>query len=257
MDKNQGYSILKTIMLENGRGFALGENPREAQPFVTWACYDDEHGVRQYEWGHYGSDRAAREADLDDRVREYQQFYKVEIDHTEAPGLYKYYSTQRPVDVGTFPKPPRNAPDEIVNYDLRIPVEDGAFQAWGHLTYTRPLSNEQMRDYELRPFRDNPDLQRRMRDQAQVVGRWEDQEQRPEWQRVTEYRPELRMYVPTKYTSWEQLEYCIRLINARQAARRKEPPRPIAEQMKEAQRQTNASRGPNQPKKNAPDREDR
>ena len=39
----------------------------------------------------------------------------------EAPGLYKYYSTQRPVDIGTFPKPPRNAPDEIVNYDRRIP----------------------------------------------------------------------------------------------------------------------------------------
>ena len=25
MDKNQGYSILKAVMLENGRGFALGE----------------------------------------------------------------------------------------------------------------------------------------------------------------------------------------------------------------------------------------
>ena len=27
MDKNQGYSILKAVMLENGRGFALGEHP--------------------------------------------------------------------------------------------------------------------------------------------------------------------------------------------------------------------------------------
>ena len=27
MDKNQGYAILKAVMLENGRGFALGENP--------------------------------------------------------------------------------------------------------------------------------------------------------------------------------------------------------------------------------------
>lgn len=158
MDKNQGYSILKTIMLENGRGFALGEHPTAPSPYVTWACYDDEHGVRQYEWGHYGSDRAALEADLDDRVREYRQFYKVGIDHTEAPGLYKYYSTQRPVDIGTFPKPPRNAPDEVVNYDLRIPVEDGAFQAWGHLTYTRPLTERQVLDYELRPSRDNPRL---------------------------------------------------------------------------------------------------
>ena len=44
-------------------------------------------------------------------------------DRTEAPGFYKYYSTQRPVDIGTFPKPPHNAPAEIVNYDRRSPVE--------------------------------------------------------------------------------------------------------------------------------------
>ena len=141
MDINQGYSILKAVMLENGRGFALGLNPKAPQPFVTWACYDDEHGIRQYEWGHYGSDRAALEQDLADRVREYREFYKVNVHHIEAPGLYKYYSTQRPVDIGTYPKPPHNAPDEIVNHDTRIPVEGRPFQAWGHLTYTRPLSN--------------------------------------------------------------------------------------------------------------------
>ena len=120
MDINQGYSILKAVMLENGRGFALGEHPTAPSPYVTWACYDDAHGKRQYEWGHYGNDRAALEADLTDRVQEYQRLYKVEIDHIEAPGLYRYYSTQRPVDIGTFPKPPHNAPDEIVNYDLRF-----------------------------------------------------------------------------------------------------------------------------------------
>ena len=27
MDKNQGYAILKAVMLENGRGFALGTIP--------------------------------------------------------------------------------------------------------------------------------------------------------------------------------------------------------------------------------------
>ena len=60
MDKNQGYVILKAVMLENGRGFALGENPKAVEPFVTWACYDDKvSGKREYEWGHYGKDRAA------------------------------------------------------------------------------------------------------------------------------------------------------------------------------------------------------
>ena len=138
-------------MLENGRGFALGHHPTAPSPYVTWACYDDKNGQRQYEWGHYGNDLAAMEQDFSDRVKDYQRLYYVGIVQTEAPGLYKYYSTQRPVDIGTFPKPPHNAPDEIVNYDRRIPVEGGAFLAWGHLTYTRPLTEKEASDYELRP----------------------------------------------------------------------------------------------------------
>ena len=49
MDKNQGYEIIKAIMLENGRGFALGHHPTAPSPYVTWACYDDKDGQRQYE----------------------------------------------------------------------------------------------------------------------------------------------------------------------------------------------------------------
>ena len=41
MDKNQGYEIIQAVMLENGRGFALGHNPAAPSPYVTWACYDD------------------------------------------------------------------------------------------------------------------------------------------------------------------------------------------------------------------------
>lgn len=114
--------------------------------------------MRQYEWGHYGDNRVALEQDLAERVREYQRLFHVEVEHIETPGLYKYYSTQRPVDIGTYPKPPHNAPDEIVNYEGRVPVEGGTFQAWGHLTYTRPLTEREMADYELRPSRDNPRL---------------------------------------------------------------------------------------------------
>ena len=162
MDKNQGYAILKAVMLENGRGFALGEHPTAPSPYVTWACYDDEHGIRQYEWGHCGNDLAALESDLADRVREYQRRFGVKIVQVEAPSLYKYYSTQWPVDIGTFPKPPHNAPDEIVNYDQRVPVEGGAFLAWGHLTYTKPLTEKAVAACELRPAPDNPDLLRRV-----------------------------------------------------------------------------------------------
>ena len=87
----------------------------------------------------------------------------------EAPGLYKYYSTQRPVDIGTFPKPPHNAPDEIVNYDQRIPVEGGAFVAWGHLTYTKPLTEKQASDYELRPAPNISELRRESGDRPRSI----------------------------------------------------------------------------------------
>ena len=73
-----------------------------------------------------------------------------------APGLqengrYRYYSTQRPVDIGTFPKPADNKPVEIHNYDSRIPVEDGSMLAWGYLEYAKPLTEKEAGDYELKP----------------------------------------------------------------------------------------------------------
>ncbi len=160
MNKNCGYTILKAVMLENGRGFALGERPTDLARYVTWACYDDEKGKRQYEWGHYWNDRDKAVADLLERVRDYQEQFHVEVKSVEAPGLYKYYSTQRPVDIGTYPKGPGNKPDEICNFDRRIPVEGGAFLAWGYLTYTRPLTEQDIFDYELRPSPENPDLRR-------------------------------------------------------------------------------------------------
>jgi hypothetical protein len=59
-----------------------------------------------------------------------------------APGLqengnYRYYSTQRPVDLGSFPKPQDNPVVEIHNYDAdsRVPVENGMIQAWGYVEY--------------------------------------------------------------------------------------------------------------------------
>ena len=87
MDKNQGYAILKAVMLENGRGFALGENPTAPSPYVTWACYDDKNGQRQYEWGHYGNDLTAMEKDFADRVQDYQRLFKVKIVQIEAPAF--------------------------------------------------------------------------------------------------------------------------------------------------------------------------
>nr|WP_325299202.1 hypothetical protein [uncultured Dysosmobacter sp.] len=194
MDKNQGYEIQQAVLFDNGRGMAFGAHPREG--FVTWQ-FTEEAGKRDYYWGHYHSDKATAEKEFTERGADYMRRFAVKVVQIEAPGLYKYYSTQRPVDIGTFPKPPRNAPDEIVNYEGRVPVEGGAFQAWGHLTYTRPLTDREVADYELRPA-------------PEVAGLW-----------------------------------------------REESPRPIAEQMAEAQKLAGEQRAQPGPDKNAPDRDDR
>ena len=106
MDKNQGYEIIKAVMLENGRGFALGHHPTAPSPYVTWACYDDKDGQRQYEWGHYGSDRAALEQDFAARVQEYQRLYNVDVKQTEAPGLTSIILPSAPWTLGHSPSRP-------------------------------------------------------------------------------------------------------------------------------------------------------
>lgn len=63
---------------------------------------------------------------------------------------HKYYSTQRPIDIGTFPKPAGNYPTEFVNFEERTWVENGAFMAWGYLIYRYPLTVKEMLDYGLR-----------------------------------------------------------------------------------------------------------
>ena len=83
---------------------------------------------------------------------------------------YKYYSTQRPVDIGTFPKEKDNPPIRIENYEGRIWVEHDTRLAWGELTYSQPLSEKELYSYELKPSRDNPDVRRLMDEQAQAVG---------------------------------------------------------------------------------------
>lgn len=64
--------------------------------------------------------------------------------------MYRYYSTLRSVEIGTFPKPEDNRPMEIRNFETRIEVENGAFKAWGYVDYLKPLTVEQIREYELR-----------------------------------------------------------------------------------------------------------
>ena len=65
-------------------------------------------------------------------------------------GMYRYYSTQRPVAPGTFPKEKGN-PVDIKNYDERIDIPAEGLKAWGYVEYEKPLTEKQASDYELKP----------------------------------------------------------------------------------------------------------
>lgn len=154
-----GYEIRESVVFTNDRGFAWAENPNAPQPFVTWQL-TEENGQRDYYWGHYTDAEHKARRDFELRSVEHQTQYGVakRSIYPEMP-LYNYFSTQRPVDIGTFPKT-ANGPVSFVNFDERMPVEDGAFRAWGILTYSAPLTEKQLDDYELRAAKDNPDRQR-------------------------------------------------------------------------------------------------
>ena len=93
--------------------------------------------------GNYSNDRKSAERNCADRMGEHMNRFSAEFRQLEVPGLYKYYSTQRPVDIGTFPKPRDNQPDKIVNFDWRVPVEGDAFLFWDCPTYTKPLARKE------------------------------------------------------------------------------------------------------------------
>lgn len=63
---------------------------------------------------------------------------------------YRYYSTQRPVGPGTFPQ--KDGREWIVNFfGGKIQCEEIDREAWGYIEYPSPLTDEEIRDYELTP----------------------------------------------------------------------------------------------------------
>ncbi len=63
----------------------------------------------------------------------------------------KYYSTQRPITPGSFPKPEGNAVVEIVNFDSPTECKEIGRKAWGCIEYERPLSEDEAKRWELTP----------------------------------------------------------------------------------------------------------
>lgn len=222
-DRVHGYEVKRSILFENDRGFALAENPNAPQPFVTWQ-FTEENGKRDYYWGHYtkSADTAAR--DYEARISDYRKDYGM-----SEKAAYKYYSTQRPIDIGTFPKT-ENGPARIVNFDMREGVEQGQFEAWGYLVYNTPLTEKQIDDYELRAAPDNPDVKKRMREISQVVGEWEDVRKAPDHLRFTTWYPDFGMFIKKDYVTPEQMEE--RYKHAIESRGRTEQKKSIAGQLK-------------------------
>ena len=261
MEINAGYVIRRTILFDNQSGFALGENLKAPNPYVTWQ-FNDWDGSRNYFWGHYMDDPDMAERDLRHRAEDYQRRYHMrEVGQAQEKATYKYYSTQRPIDVGKYPKSYFNRPIHMDIYPGRQQVPGESFQAWGAILYTQPLTEQEMEDYELRPSRDNLDIRRQMDAQAQVVGKWEDAHHVPEQKRLTWFHPDFGSYVPNYFVTPEQLADFAAGVGRQEAAKArkeaKEKPAPISQQMRDAQAQAEAERSPAAPKKDAPDRGDR
>lgn len=61
--------------------------------------------------------------------------------------MKKYYSTQRPVSIGTFPS--GKDVRMIVNFDNRSYVDAIGRMAYGYIVFDEPLSDKEVTDYEL------------------------------------------------------------------------------------------------------------
>jgi hypothetical protein len=65
--------------------------------------------------------------------------------------VYRYYSTERPISLGTYPKAKDNVPVNIENFNIREYVPEIGYEAYGYLEYEHKLTDKQIFDYELYP----------------------------------------------------------------------------------------------------------
>ena len=209
---------------------------------------------------HHWESTMRKDCWTDERRAAKGRYHVFEVEQAPDKETYKYYSTQRPIDMGTYPKSYFNRPVHMDIYFNRQQVQGEAFQAWGAITYAQPLTEQEMRDYELRPSRENLDIRRQMDAQAQVVGKWEDAHHAPEQKRLTWFYPDFGSYVVKEYVTPEQLSIRARGVERQAAAKahkQEKGKQPIAEQLKAAQREAQEHQGPEAPKKKAPDRGER
>lgn len=61
----------------------------------------------------------------------------------------RYYSTQRPICPGSYPKPPENRILMIHNYECKTYCEEIGLEVWGFIEYEKPLTTEETNRWEL------------------------------------------------------------------------------------------------------------
>ncbi|MCC8066811.1 MAG: hypothetical protein LIO94_06890 [Clostridiales bacterium] len=61
--------------------------------------------------------------------------------------MTKYYSTQRPISIGTFPS--GHKIEALVNFDQRSFVENIGRPAWGYIIFKDELTEDEAKQYEL------------------------------------------------------------------------------------------------------------
>ncbi len=70
--------------------------------------------------------------------------------------MYKYYSLERPISIGTYPKNKDNKMIAFENFEnnsrcikKEICDSNNIFMAWGYLLFEKPLTDKEISDYEL------------------------------------------------------------------------------------------------------------
>lgn len=114
MEMIEGYEIQKAILFETGYGFVLGHTSETPERFAVWSFTETAYGRNHYRKSCYENVNVAEEV-FQRRAEHYRVLYGMQekTEHS-TKAFYRYYSTQRPVDIATFPRPEGNSPIMLV-----------------------------------------------------------------------------------------------------------------------------------------------
>ncbi len=80
----QGYMVKHFVLFDNDRGFAVAENPKAPDKFVTWQ-FTEENGKRDYYWGRYVGSEETAIRNFNDRVNQYKLDYPTLNEVSKSP----------------------------------------------------------------------------------------------------------------------------------------------------------------------------